>query len=179
MMISGSYSDVPPLAYISTLTEGGCPGYGNIGSIFPLQTETCYGFPVILALGAESDCVDAPLTSLAHELSEILNDEDEDAPPTPYAISHSISICTLPSKLLSHNWRKPRVATDGYGGVRMSWKFGKRELRAVVTGSQDRERYLYWEDESGYGSISNFTPVTLFTYLDALVTNTAFHPSRN
>jgi hypothetical protein len=174
MMISGSYSDVPPLAYISTLTEGGCPGYGNNGSIFPLETETCYGLPVTLTYEAHSNCVDAPLTMLANELSVILNDEDEDAPPTPYAINQSILVCTVPSQLLSHNWRKPRIATDGYGGIRLSWKSGKRELRAVVAGSQDRDRYLYWEDESGYGSISNFTAVTLFTYLDALVANRPF-----
>jgi hypothetical protein len=159
------YANAPTAAYISTLVEGSIPRAERIGSIYVPDanwTDAEVWTPATLLDRA----LNAPLSDLSLVINEIQSDPDEEEPPTAYAANQAILLCSASTSLLGHRWIMPRVASDGYGGLRLSWRNGQKELRAVIAGNRDQERYLYWEDETGYGSVGNFTEITLFTYLD-------------
>jgi hypothetical protein len=174
----------PPPAYISTLVDypgdlverpwsifipGGSKGNVQLGTIYWHQSHPIPGTATIAK---------GPLSVLERQILEIQNDAEEDAPPTDYAVAQTLSLVDISIDLLAQRWKLPRLATDGYGGLRLSWKNNIREIRAVITGSREKERYLYWEGPSGYGSIPNFTAVTLFSYLDELLDGQEFARAR-
>jgi hypothetical protein len=172
MSFPATYASPPP-RYISTLVDSSFVPAERANSTFDLSglKMECrdVSFEEVQSVLSNVVTEDRLLSDLARSIVGILNDEDEDAPPTDFAISQTLTLVATSKILLAQRWRTPRVATDGYGGLRLSWKEGQREIRAVITGSRDSERYLYWEDPSGYGSISNFTAVTLFSYLETLI----------
>ena len=169
-----AYLDAPPPRYISTLVDDRASTSGSPCSFLIPFGNKGQALVDILWHELPFTCANSvgelgPLNELARMILEIQNDREEDSPPTDYAISQALTLVGVSSELLAQRWKLPRVATDGYGGLRLSWKENLREVRAVITGSREKERYLYWEGQSGYGSISNFTAVTLFSYLDRLL----------
>jgi hypothetical protein len=179
MIAPACSTEAPAPQYVSTLIENRIPS-SVVSSIY-----SSGGFDMLLvdaknraqqlqSVLFNEVVTDDPRKDLSSRIVEIRNDEDEDAPPTEYAIAQALSLTEDSANLLAQRWRAPRVATDGYGGLRLSWRDGRRELRAVITGSKERERYLYWEEIGGYGSVANFTAITLFSYLDRLLSNKAF-----
>jgi hypothetical protein len=94
--------------------------------------------------------------------------EDDDLPATAYSITNAIYVSLLPRMALGSNWSRPHVTTDGYGGIRMSWIRGDREVRAVIPPDANpgtRRRYIYWDSGEKYGSVPNFTPSSLRAWL--------------
>jgi len=139
-------------------------------AVYPADLKNSVG---VLAFVSESPIRSqkafAPLNNLYRQIIEISSDEDEDAPPNQVSVCSTIALCQTSAAILGHRWPKPRVATDGFGGLRLSWRSGKSELRAVISGSELRDSYLYWQNEAGYGSTNNFTGVTLFSHLERMV----------
>jgi hypothetical protein len=179
MIPTACIAETLPPRYVSTLVTNRVPSE-IVASIYnprglSLQpTEVANRAEELQALIMSSSvAIGDPTRNISARLIEIRNDEDEDSPPTEYAVAQALHLTEDSAKLLAQKWRSPRVATDGYGGLRLSWRDGKRELRAVIAGNKDKERYLYWEDIGGYGSIPNFTATTLFTYLDRFTSSRA------
>jgi hypothetical protein len=165
MMLPTLATDAPPLAYVSTLIEGSVPRPERIGSVY--VPDSSWNDIESITLETLTDrTLNTPLSDLASDIRELLLDPEEDAPPSSFAVSQALSLSSAATTLLGHKWPKPRVSPDGAGGLRLSWRNGRKELRAVIAGTSDKERYLYWEDETGYGSVANFTEITLFTFLD-------------
>jgi hypothetical protein len=174
MSFPAQYIDAPPPLYISTLVDDRFPtekrnSFFNLFGIEKKMHDAEASWQQFESIIVNSVAEDRPLKDLARLIVDIRNDRDEESPPTDYAVSQTISLVETSAMLLAQRWKLPRLATDGYGGLRLSWKENNRELRAVVTASREKERYLYWEDPGGYGSISNFTAITLFSYLDSLL----------
>jgi hypothetical protein len=110
-----------------------------------------------------------PVFSAFFQKVKALQDDEDDVPPDSQALAEVLRLTPFSRNQLAQNWSSPRVATDGFGGVRLTWSKDQREVRAVISGRQTaRGSYLYWEDPSGYGTIPNFTAATLFRYLDLL-----------
>jgi hypothetical protein len=179
MIAPTCYAEAPAPRYVSTLVENRIPAETassiySPGGFDSLLIEAKNRAQQLQSVLSNTVVSDDPRKDLSARIVEIRNDEDEDAPPTEYAIAQALSLTEDSANLLAQKWRVPRVATDGYGGLRLSWRDGKRELRAVITGTKDKERYLYWEEIGGYGSIPNFTAITLFSYLDRLIGKRAF-----
>jgi hypothetical protein len=114
---------------------------------------------------------DALFSKFVQELLRLTlpsQDNSEDLPATAYAVSTALYLSPFARFALGHRWTLPHVATDSYGGLRMSWIKGEREVRAVVpqdSAPGTRRRYLYWDSGEKYGSISNFTPSSLAAWL--------------
>ncbi len=179
MIPTTCYAEAPLPRYVSTLVSNRVPSE-RVASIYSPRglgvqlTETASRAEELQSLIMSSSlALGDPTRNISARIIEIRNDEDEDSPPTEYAISQALHLTEDSANLLAQKWRAPRVATDGYGGLRLSWRDGQRELRAVIAGNKDKERYLYWEDIGGYGSIPNFTATTLFTYLDRFTSKRA------
>lgn len=110
-----------------------------------------------------------PVFSAFFQDVRALQDEDDDIPPDEKALAEVLRLVPFSRSQLAQRWAAPRVAPDGYGGVRLTWKHNQREVRAVISGIQTtRSSYIYWEDGDEYGTVSNFTPATLYSYLDRL-----------
>jgi hypothetical protein len=177
MIPSTCYAEAQLPRYVSTLVSNRVPSE-RVASIYcPQGLSVQFAETDIWAEGlqslimSDSLALDDPTRNISDRIFEISNDEDEDSPPTEYAITQALYLTKDSANLLAQKWHTPRVATDGYGGLRLSWRDGKRELRAVIAGNKNKERYLYWEDTGRYGSIPNFTATTLFTYLDRFTNN--------
>lgn len=124
-----------------------------------------------LTLGSSLLDEDPVFKKFFQEVESLRKDEDEDAPPDTHAVSEVLRLVPFSRNQLAQHWLPPRVASDGFGGVRLSWQKGRYEVRAVISGRETtRENYLYWEDGNAYGTVPNFTPVTLFTYLNKMET---------
>jgi hypothetical protein len=96
------------------------------------------------------------------------NERDGNLAATGYAVTTAVYVSLLPRMMLGSSWKMPHVATDGYGGIRMSWIGDNREVRAVIPPDANpgtRRRYIYWDSGEQYGSIPNFTPSSLRTWL--------------
>jgi hypothetical protein len=103
-------------------------------------------------------------------LTLMLPDEDspEDLPATSYAVSTALYLTPQARLSLGHRWTRPHVANDSYGGLRMSWVKGDREVRAIVPADSapgTRKRYIYWDAGNKYGSVPSFTPSSLAAWL--------------
>jgi hypothetical protein len=70
---------------------------------------------------------------------------------------------------LRDKWKTPRIATDGGGGLRLTWRFGERELRAVIPADTSRPRYLYVEQGDEHYTVKNFTSMTLCDKIEWLL----------
>jgi hypothetical protein len=105
--------------------------------------------------------------SYAEFVNEVffLSLDEEEAPPSAHVVEQLLQITPFAKTLLAQEWSKPWITTDGSGGLRLSWRRGARELRAVLLADTQQERYLYWQDGSEYGAIPNFGSATLFTRL--------------
>jgi len=62
---------------------------------------------------------------------------------------------------LPNQWRRPRITTDGAGGIRLTWRSGGKEMRAVFPANPARQRYLYVEEGEQNKLIPNFNGMTL------------------
>jgi hypothetical protein len=103
------------------------------------------------------------------EVELLQKDDEEDVPPDSHSISEVLRLVPFSRSQLAQRWLQPRAASDGFGGIRLSWQKGRFEVRAVISGRETaRENYLYWEDGNTYGTVPNFTPATLFSYLDKM-----------
>ncbi len=91
--------------------------------------------------------------------------DEEERPPAGHVVEQLLQLTPFAKTLLAQEWSQPWITTDGNGGLRLSWRRGTRELRAVLLADRQRERYLYWQDGPEYGAIPNFGSATLFTRL--------------
>lgn len=122
-----------------------------------------------LLLGSSLLSEDAVFSAFFQDVKALQCDEDEDAPPDSRALAEVLRLVPFSRNQLAQRWSPPRVASDGFGGVRLSWRKEGKEVRAIISGGQTiRRSYLYWEDATGYGTIPDFTATTLYTYLDRL-----------
>lgn len=107
------------------------------------------------------------------------NDEDGEEGACATAIGLALSFLPLPWTELGSDWTDPFLSTDGYGGVRMTWHDDKREVRAVIPADENRARYIYFEENSRYGTVPNFTAFTLASYLSQLHREGVFAEGRS
>jgi hypothetical protein len=105
--------------------------------------------------------------------TEILqfNNEDEDDQIAQSARDAALIIAESAYAKIPNKWRAPRIATDGGGGVRLTWKSGEKQLRAVFPADARRMRYLYMEQGENHSMIPNFTSATLCYQFDWLLSN--------
>jgi len=96
-----------------------------------------------------------------------LRDEEDEIPPSSDVIDWILESSVLAKKLLAQRWESPRITSDDHGGVRLSWRKGNRELRAVVPANLSA-RYLYWQEGSEYGGFPNFGSATLYSGLSRM-----------
>jgi hypothetical protein len=168
MMINATYADTPTATYVSTLVENFIPSPNRVGALLLPDWNFADG-------GIQIDrTTDEPIFQIEQEISRLQEDDDEDSPPSSLAASQTVMICSVATSLLANRWQKPRIATDGYDGLRLNWRSKGKEVRAVINGREEKEKYLYWEDEGSYGSVRNFTGFTLFSFLDALTSEKPF-----
>jgi hypothetical protein len=105
------------------------------------------------------------------EVLQFNHEEDEDDQIAQNARDTALAITQRAYTMLPHKWRAPRVATDGGGGVRLTWKSGEKELRAVFPADRRRMQYLYVEQGNTHSMIPNFTAATLCHKFDWLLSN--------
>jgi len=119
-----------------------------------------------LLLGSALLEEDPLFSAFFQEVKALQEDPDEDAPPDAYALAEILRLVPFSRNQLAQYWYKPIVASDGFGGVRLTWRRGRTEVRAVISGAQTARRsYLYWESGDTYGTVQDFTPATLLSYL--------------
>jgi hypothetical protein len=97
------------------------------------------------------------------------NKEDEDDQIAQNAQEAALAITQSAYASVPNKWRSPRVATDGGGGIRLTWRSGEKELRAVFPADVGRMRYLYVEHGEKHWLIRNFTAATLCNQFDWLL----------
>ncbi len=90
------------------------------------------------------------------------NFEDEDDQISQEACNDALTIVLDAYLLLPSLWSTPWIATDGGGGVRLTWRLDGREIRAVFPSGSQRPRYLYAEEGNWHQMIRNFTATTLY-----------------
>lgn len=99
-------------------------------------------------------------------LSMVGDDGGADLPTTSYAAGLAMYMLPASRFALGTDWKAPIITSDSYGGLRLTWIDGKREIRAVIPqDGTSRKRYIYWQEDDRYGSIANFTPSTLTAWL--------------
>ena len=96
------------------------------------------------------------------------NRQDEDDQIAGSARDAALMVAVGAYTQFPQKWRKPRIATDGGGGVRLTWKTDRRELRAVFPADGARPRYLYIEVQNEHSLIQNFTATTLSDQFNSL-----------
>jgi hypothetical protein len=92
-------------------------------------------------------------------------DDDEPEGASTEAVGWALELLPKAWVQLGAGWSSPFVSLDGYGGLRMTWNRGRKEVRAVVPADGKRPRYIYFEEENRYGTVPNFTDLTLASYL--------------
>jgi hypothetical protein len=97
------------------------------------------------------------------------NRQDEDDQIARPARDSALAVTVGAYTQLPQKWRRPRIATDGGGGVRLTWKSSRKELRAIFPADAARTRYLYVEvANSEPYLIQNFTATTLSDQFNSL-----------
>jgi len=99
------------------------------------------------------------------------NKEDEDDQIAPNSRDEALEITEITYSRAPNMWRTPRVATDGGGGVRLTWRLREKEIRAVFPADAQRMKYLYIEQGTEHSMIPNFTAATLCSQFDWLLSN--------
>jgi hypothetical protein len=127
-----------------------------------------------LLLGSSLLNEDPIFSSFFQEVKALQEDDEEDAPPDSRALAEVLRLVPFSRNQLAQRWSTPRIASDGFGGLRLTWRSGQSEVRAVISGARTtRGSYIYWENGNNYETVPNFTPATLFTYLDRLLEKAA------
>jgi hypothetical protein len=122
-----------------------------------------------LLLGSSLLSDDPIFSAFFQEVKALQHDQEEDIPPDSQALAEVLRLVPYSRAQMAQRWFPPVIASDGYGGVRLTWRKDGAEIRAVISGAQTtRGSYLYWEAGSRYGTVPNFTATTLFAYLDRL-----------
>jgi hypothetical protein len=97
------------------------------------------------------------------------NNEDQDDQLATSARDAALAVAQSAYSQLPNKWRTPWIATDGGGGVRLTWTSREKELRAVFPSDPRRLRYLYAEDADWHQMIKNFTAATLCSQFEWLL----------
>ena len=84
--------------------------------------------------------------------------EGDELPISEAVFSKAVQLA-VQSQQFTASWFRPRLATDGVGGIRMTWARGGAEIRAVVP--ESRLQYLYVEVGCNQEHIPNFDEKTL------------------
>ena len=151
-MTAATCAKAPPVKYIETLTAN-----YNLIAVMAEQIKNVSAFPQ-----------DPVFDRLFEEISLLRVDPDEDAPPTQFAVNEALGLIGSVRARLTGYWTEPHIATDGYGGLRFSWRNDQKEVRAIIPRKTKGRQYLYWEDGDQYDTVDNFTSVTLASFLDRL-----------
>lgn len=119
-----------------------------------------------LLLGSSLLADDLLFKAFFQEVRALQEDENEDSPPDSHALAEILRLVPFSREQLAQRWFVPRIASDGFGGVRLTWRKGHTEVRAVISGAGTKRRsYLYWESGDEYYTIYDFTPATLLSCL--------------
>jgi hypothetical protein len=122
-----------------------------------------------LLLGADLLSDDSLFRTFFQQVKALERDDEEDAPPDSRALAEVLRLIPFSRLQLAQKWSVPRISSDGFGGIRLTWQKGNQEVRAVISGNQTtRSSYLYWENGDIYETVPNFTAATLSTYLERL-----------
>jgi len=97
------------------------------------------------------------------------NNEDEDDQIAENARDAALALAQSAYANAPNKWSSPRVATDGGGGVRLTWRSGEKELRAVFPADARRTHYLFKEHGEEHSIIRNFTSATLSNEFEWLI----------
>lgn len=124
--------------------------------------------------GLESECPewltlyyrDSVYKSFVDDLFSLYREEDE-TPPLHDVVDWVLESTVLAKTLLAQNWKNPRVTSDDEGGLRLNWREGDRELRAIVPANLS-QRFLYWQLGTKYGGVPNFESGTLYLELSRM-----------
>ena len=111
---------------------------------------------------------DTNRSRILHDLITLATAEADEIPVSRFAIAQALGLVGTIVTFMQHATRKPRVVDDGGGGIRMTWRTKEREVRIALPSEAKGERYLYWDAQSKYDIVSNFTEVTLFDRLSWL-----------
>ena len=106
---------------------------------------------------------DQYFAAFVNDVLALFNEEDE-TPPHAEVVLWVFASSVLAKRLLGQNWTVPRIATDDAGGLRLSWRSGQKELRAVIPADLSL-RYLYWQNGDDHGGEHNFGSGTLYSRL--------------
>lgn len=106
--------------------------------------------------------------AFCNEVLQFNNEEDEEDHIASSARDNALTLTEGAYTNLPHKWRKPRIASDGGGGVRLTWRSGEKELRAVFPTDVRRTQYLYVEQGDKHSLIPNFTSASLSYLIDWL-----------
>jgi hypothetical protein len=109
---------------------------------------------------------DSVYAAFVNDLLSLQFEEDE-YPPSPRVITWILETTVFAKELLAQNWKNPHMTSDDRGGVRLSWRQGDCELRAVVP-ADISGRYLYWQEGAQYGGYPNFGSATLYSRLSGM-----------
>jgi hypothetical protein len=141
--------------YPSTLTKG--------------PSSRLRGFTSFSAAGIMEPLPDEEYGAFASDVCSLLDEDLEDEPAiAEKVIAEVLDVAFRAWEFQTQSWVSPRVATDGNGGVRLNWRFNERELRAVIPQGEDRPRYLYWEEGTNFDTVENFTPASLWYWMNWL-----------
>jgi len=88
--------------------------------------------------------------------------DDDELPISNYALEIALYTTAQTFAFAGNKWKTPRVSTDGGGGLRLTWRVGEKELRAVIPAIPRHTRYLYIEHGDFHKAINNFTSMTLY-----------------
>jgi hypothetical protein len=161
-MTAATCAKAPPVNYVETLTTTYAPStkdfFGsNLIAVMAEQIQNVRAFPA-----------DPVFDRLFAEISSLRVDPDEDAPPTQFAVDEALGLIGSVRARFTGYWTEPHIATDGYGGLRFSWRNDQKEVRAIIPRKAKGRQYLYWEDGDQYDTVDKFTAVTLASRLDWL-----------
>jgi hypothetical protein len=109
---------------------------------------------------------DRHFAAFVNEILSLFTEQDE-IPPHGEVVIWVLASSVLAKQLLGQKWAIPRVSTDDAGGLRLSWRNGAKELRAVVPADL-LSRYLYWQDGEKHGGDHSFGSGTLYARLQWL-----------
>jgi hypothetical protein len=107
--------------------------------------------------------------TFVNEILTFNKSEDDEDQISDDALGIALPLAMGAYGLSPNMWRRPRIATDGGGGVRLTWRAGEKEIRAVFRADMLRSRYLYVEKGEDHSTIKDFTSATLSDRLDWLV----------
>lgn len=108
---------------------------------------------------------------LLKELGRLLREEEYDEDflkPTDYSIRKAVELALTNTSAINATASAPKVSTDGFGGIRIEWRHGNKEVRTIIASNTKQQSYIYYEDPNSYALDPEITPSLVRKRLDWL-----------